>query len=122
MTEFDLRKRSFAFAVDIGRLIMELPSNTVNQAYAKQLIKCSSSVGANYRAARRAKSDADFLNKLKIVEEEADESIYFLELLAEFNQQKQVQFTQLIAEATALLKITVASINTTRERINAGKK
>ena len=72
MADFDLKRRSFAFAVDIGRLVMELPHSIINYEYSKQLIRCSSSVGANYRAARRAKSDADFLNKLKIVEEEAD--------------------------------------------------
>ena len=54
-------------------------------AYVNQLIRCSSSVGANYRASQRAKSTADFINKLKIVEEEADESHYFLELLLDIS-------------------------------------
>jgi four helix bundle protein len=82
-----------------------------------QLVRSSSSVGANYRAARRAKSDADFLNKLKICEEEADESIYFLELLKVFNPGVAENIDRLAKEATELLKILVASIITTREKL-----
>jgi four helix bundle protein len=76
----DLKLRTFQFAVSVGKLILDLPYNVVNKEYFCQLVRCSSSIGANYRAARRAKSDADFINKLKIVEEEADEPVYFLEL------------------------------------------
>jgi len=82
-----------------------------------QLVRSSSSVGANYRAARRAKSDADFLNKLKICEEEADESIYFLELLKVFNPGVAENIDRLVKEANELLKILVASIITTREKL-----
>ncbi len=114
----DLKQRTFGFAVAVARLIQELPFNTVNKAYANQLIRCSSSVGANYRAARRAKSDADFINKLKIVEEEADESVYFLELLLIFNPGLSEQINYLINEATALLRIFVASLKTTRSNLN----
>lgn len=114
----DLKQRTFLFAVSVGKMILKLPNNTINIAYSRQLIKSSSSVGANYRAARRAKSDADFLNKLKIVEEEADESVYFLELLREFNAEFTDQFSQLISEGTEILRIIVASINTTRTKIS----
>lgn len=69
----ELKQRTFLYAVAVGKLILDLPYNVVNKEYFKQLVRSSSSVGANYRAARRAKSDADFINKLKIVEEEADE-------------------------------------------------
>jgi four helix bundle protein len=114
----DLKQRTFSYAVSVGKLIFELPYNAVNKAYINQLIRCSSSVGANYRAARRAKSDADFVYKLKIVEEEADESVYFLELLREFNADFKDRITNLINEETEILKIIVASINTTRARIS----
>lgn len=110
----DLKSRLFRFALEVGKLYDELPSNTRNNAYLNQLIRCSSSVGANYRAALRAKSAADFLNKLKIVEEEADESIYFLELLCPFNQPAALQLSSLVTEGTEILKIIVASIKTTR--------
>jgi len=115
----DLKERTFRFAVSVGKIILELPYTIVNKEYFRQLVRSSSSVGANYRAARRAKSDADFLNKLKIVEEESDESIYFLELLRVFNTGFSDQLTTLINEGTEILKIIVSSINTTRMRINS---
>ncbi len=106
------------FAVAVGKLILDLPYSQINKEYFGQLIRSSSSVGANYRAARRGKSSADFLNKLKIVEEEADESVYFLELLREFNPSFKERITELIAEGTEILKIIVASITTTRGNQN----
>lgn len=117
----DLKSRTFEFAVAVAQLVGELPYNTVNKAYSNQLIRSSSSVGANYRAARRAKSDADFLNKLKIVEEEADESIYFLELLLRFNESFADRIKKLMEEANELLKIIVASIISTRKKIQESK-
>jgi four helix bundle protein len=104
----DLKTRTFAFAVNVGKLVADLPKTVVNNVYLNQLIRCSSSVGANYRAAQRAKSDADFINKLKIVEEECDESVYFLELLKEFNPTLSDRFAALI---------TVASITTARKKL-----
>ena len=80
------------------------------------MIHCSSSIGANYRAACRAKSNADFINKLKIVEEEIDEAIYFLELLKEINDKNTKVMDSLIDEASELLAICVASIKTARKR------
>ncbi len=117
----DLKTRTFNFAVEVGKLIAELPYNTVNKAYSAQLIRCSSSVGANYRAAKRAKSDADFINKLKIVEEEADETMYFLELLKVFNEELSQRIEYLLKEADELLRIIVKSITTSREKIYNNK-
>ena len=114
----DLKQRTFQYAVSVGRLILDLPYNVINKEYFSQLIRSSSSVGANYRAAKRAKSDADFINKFKIVEEEADESVYFLELLREFNQNFKERINELIAEGTEILKIIVSGIITARARIN----
>jgi four helix bundle protein len=115
----DFKQRTFLFAVAVGKLILDLPYNAVNREYFRQLVRASSSVGANYRAAKRAKSDADFINKLKISEEEADESVYFLELLREFNPDFIERISGLINEGTEILKIIVSSINTTRSRINS---
>ncbi|MFL9481825.1 four helix bundle protein [Chitinophagaceae bacterium LWZ2-11] len=117
----DLKQRTFLFAVNVGKLIEELPYNIINRAYFNQLVRCSSSVGANYRAARRAKSDADFINKLKIVEEEIDESAYFLELLKIFNTLYNDKIDILIKEAIEILKIIIASIITIKKRINNSK-
>lgn len=113
----DLKQRTFNFAVEVATLIRDLPENQLNKAYTSQLIRSSSSIGANYRAAKRAKSDADFINKLKIAEEEADETLYFLELSNRFNEIFSVRINLLIDEGTAILKILVASITSTRSRI-----
>jgi four helix bundle protein len=118
----DLKIRTFTYAVSVGKLVAVLPRTVVNLAYINQLVRCSSSIGANYRAARRAKSNADFINKLKIVEEEADESIYFLELLSEFNPDFKDELLRLINEGTEILKIIVASINTVRWKLNSSEK
>lgn len=79
-----------------------------------QLLRCGTSVGANYRAACRAKSTADFIAKLGIVEEEADESIYWIELLVEAGLLKQSRVADLLDEANQILSIVVSSINTAR--------
>jgi len=81
MTTEEMKRRTKEFAVDVALFTPKLPFNPVNKAYNSQVIRSASSVGANYRASRRAKSNADFINKLKIVEEELDESLFFLELL-----------------------------------------
>ncbi len=75
-----IKNRTKQFAIDCWNLCAIFLVNREYNTFCNQLIRCSSSVGANYRAATRAKSGADFINKLKIVEEEADESMYFLEL------------------------------------------
>ena len=112
----DLKMRFKKFVIEVALLIQKLPKNTINYAYCNQLIRCSSSSGANYRAVSRAKSGADFINKLKIVEEELDESIYFLELLQYFNSGFDEYFTKNINEGKELLAITVQSIKTTRSK------
>lgn len=106
------------FAVDTGSY-MRFPISREYNAYCNQLIRCSSSVGANYRAASRGKSDRDFINKLKIVEEEADESMYFLEILKEMTESHHDEIDRLHKGANELLSITIASINTVRKRLNA---
>ena len=115
MTSEDLKKRFKVFAINNGKLIQDLPQTIINSAYCRQLIRSSSSPGTNYRAALRGKSTADFINKLKIVEEETDESIYFLELLIEFNPKFTSTINLLIKEGNELLAIIVKSIKTTRD-------
>ncbi len=110
----DLKERFKKFAISTALLIKDLPQNRINAPYCNQLIRSSSSTGANYRAACRAKSTPDFINKLKIVEEETDESIYFLELLEHFNKDFADRITLLISEGKELLAITVQSIKTSR--------
>lgn len=109
-----LKRRFKQFSIEVALLVTELPKSPVNYPYGNQLIRSSSSSGANYRAACRAKSKADFINKLKIVEEETDESIYFLELLVHFNPKFKNRIESLIKEGNELLSIIVASIGTAR--------
>jgi four helix bundle protein len=110
----DLKKRYKDFAIAVAELIQVLPKNTINSAYSNQLVRSSSSPGTNYRAALRGKSTADFINKLKIVEEELDESIYFLELIEHFNSSHINTIIPLVKEGNELLAITVASLKTAR--------
>lgn len=116
MNSEDLKSRTKKFAIDTARFCENLKPTYTILAYSKQLIRSSSSVGANYRAACRAKSTADFINKLKIVEEELDESIYFLELIAELEPSLKENLLPLIKEGNELLSIIVASINTSLKR------
>lgn len=111
----DLILRTKKFAIECMLLCSKLPKTREYNAYVNQLIRCSSSVGANYRAAQRAKSTADFINKLKIVEEEVDESNYFLDLLQEVSKIQNEDITifePLLKESKELLAITIASIKT----------
>src|SRR5688572_1255836 len=94
----DLKKRYLQFAINVALLIQELPKSIINNAYSNQLIRSSSSPGTNYRAACRGKSTADFINKLKIVEEELDESMYFLEHIQHYSPKFQAQIANLINE------------------------
>ena len=110
-----IKRRMLRFAVDTGKLCMRFPISREYNAYCNQLIRCSSSVGANYRAACRGKSNKDFINKLKIVEEEADESMYFLKI----SDSHHDEIDRLLKEVNELLSITVASINTVRKRLNS---
>ncbi len=111
--------RTKKFAVDCWILCTNLPKSREYNAFANQLIRSSSSVGANYRAVQRAKSTPDFINKLKIVEEEIDESHYFLELLLEVTTIEKLdlknEFAILIKEANELTAITVASLRTAKK-------
>ncbi len=117
-----LKFRFKKFAIDVTRLIVKLPYNQANKVYSNQIIRSSSSSGANYRAACRAKSQVDFIYKLKIVEEETDETIYFLELIMEFNSEFKSEIEILIKEANELLSITVSSIRTAKENQKYKKK
>lgn len=117
MTKGELIARNKKFVIGVIRTVELLPSNRVYDGLVRQIVRSSSSIGANYRAACRAKSKADFINKLKIVEEEADETIYFLELLEELDEKRNKEnFQVLIKEANELLAIYVASIKTMRDK------
>lgn len=110
-----ITKRTRRFAVDVWKFCEKVPKTREYNAYINQLLRCSSSIGANYRASQRAKSTVDFIYKLKIVEEEADETLYFLELLSEFNPSFLTEIQSLHKEGNEILSIIVASIKTARK-------
>jgi four helix bundle protein len=114
MNEPDLKRRTKAFALRILKLVDALPKTTAGRALASQIVRSGTSVAANYRAACRAKSLADFITKMGIVEEEADETLFWLELLEESELVTAAKLTAIKQEANELIAITVASIKTAR--------
>lgn len=114
----DLKSRTQKFNLDCIAYCRAVPRSREFDSIVRQLIRSSSSVGANYRAANRAKSDRDFINKLKIVEEEADESQYWLEIFAKIYSDNNAENSRLQKEVNELVAITVSSIMTVRKRIN----
>lgn len=112
----DLRRRTTDFALDVIRFTETLPRTRTADVLGRQLLRCGTSVGANYRAACRARSNAEFIAKMGIVEEEADETLYWLELLTLADCVAPEASSPLLDEADQLLAITVASIRTARQR------
>ncbi len=118
MKPADLKERTMDFTIRIMNFVESLTETRTVRVIANQLLRSSSSVGANYRAARRSKSSRDFINKLKIVEEEADETLYWLEVLEKRKIGEPEVLSSLIKEATELLSIFVTSINTARSNLD----
>jgi four helix bundle protein len=114
MTEQEFKDRTKNIAVRVIRLIEFLPHSTASQIIAKQLLRSATSIGANYRAACRGKSPADVIHKLAIVEEEADESLYWLELLIESEIVAADKLKLLKSDINEIVAMTVASIKTMR--------
>ncbi|MFH1744189.1 MAG: four helix bundle protein [bacterium] len=114
LSKEDLKKRTKEFALRIIRLVESLPGSKTSTVIGKQLLRSGTSVGANYRAACRARSAADFISKMGIVEEECDETIYWMELLIESNLVKERALAELMKEADEIVAIVVSSIKTAR--------
>ena len=110
--ESELKARTKRFGLRAIKVVEALPRNLVAGVIGKQLIRCSTSVGANYRSVCRARSTADFVAKLAIVEEEADESCFWLELLMESGLVKPNRLDALLTEANEITAIMTASRQT----------
>lgn len=121
MTEAELKFRLKQFALRIIRLVDEMPHSVSSKALANQNMHSGTSPYSNYCAACLAKSDKDFLNKLKIVEEELDETSHWIELIGESGIKKQELLKELYDENLELLKIIVASIVTVKTNIIKGE-
>lgn len=120
MNPAELKERTKAYGLRIIRLFEALPTRGIAASIiGRQLIRSGTSVGANYRAACRAKSRADFISKMGTVEEEADESLYWLEMLMEAGMVKPERIQGLRAEGNEILAVVVSSINTARRSQSA---
>jgi four helix bundle protein len=118
MNEQEFKQRTKNLALRIIKLVESLPKTSTAQVIGKQLLRSGTSVGANYRAACRAKSTADILHKLAIVEEEADETLYWLELLVEAEIFPASKLQNLIDQTNEIVSMIVASIKTIRQKQN----
>jgi four helix bundle protein len=114
MTSDEFRGRTKAFALRVITLVDSLPRARAANVIGGQLLRCGTSVGANYRAACRARSSADFIAKMGIVEEECDEAAYWIELLIEARIMKERRIAGLLKEADEILSMVIASIKTAR--------
>jgi four helix bundle protein len=121
MSNENLKQRTKLFALNVLKFVEKLPRDRASDILGRQLLRSGTSVGANYRGACRAKSPADFISKLGTVEEEADESGFWMELLLESGKARAQEIKPLMQEAGELVAIMIASINTARKSMNAGR-
>ena len=114
----ELKKRTKQFGLRVIKLIEALPSSKSANVIGNQLLRSGTSVGANYRAACRARSKPDFISKAAISIEEADESLYWMEMLAEAEIMPREKLVALMKEADEIVAILTASVKTARASIN----
>jgi four helix bundle protein len=121
MTEDDLKKRTKLFALRVLKLVAALPRNLAGRTIGGQLVRSGTSVAANYRAACRARSKAEFISRLGVVEEEADESALWLELIMESELMKKALVEPLWIEADELVAIMTSSRKSAGQSLQAAK-
>ena len=116
-----LKKRTKSFAINVIGFTKSLDKSLENIVFIKQMIRSSTSVAANYRASCRARSEAEFYSKLSIVLEEADETLFWLEMIEECNVKSKELITPLQIEAEELMKIFAKSRKTLSDKRNESK-
>jgi four helix bundle protein len=121
MQKEDFARRTMHFGLRTIRLVESLPNSQAARVIGNQLLRAGTSVGANYRSALRGKSRADFIAKMRIVEEECDEALYWMQMLIEAGIVKQSRLDGLMREASEIVAIVVSSIRTARGRNNSLK-
>ncbi|MBP5658780.1 MAG: four helix bundle protein [Paludibacteraceae bacterium] len=122
MTTDELKERFRKFTIRIVRLVNAMPNTIAGNAIAKQIIRSGTSPGANYSAACLAKSNKDFLNKLKMVEEEIDETAHWLSVIMDAEILPSDKVIDLYNESIELERIIVRSIKTIKQTINAKER
>ena len=121
MNKEELRERMTVFAVRIVKMVDAMPNSVSGLAIARQIVRSGTSPSANYRAACLAKSDKDFINKLKMVEEELDETCHWLEIIMRSEMMKESRLKPLHQECCELLNIIAKSIVTAKTRVNTNE-
>ena len=121
MNSTEFQDKTKRLGLHVIRFVEILPQNYTSRVIVNQILRCALSVGANYRAVCRAKSDKDFINKMKIVEEECDETIYWLEIIEESGLAKIEVVTRLKREAKEILAMIIDSINTMSKNLKSKK-
>jgi len=116
MTEQELKDRTKKYALRIIKLVKALPKTADGRIIGNQLIRSGTSVGANYRAVCRARSTAEFISKLGIVVEEADESGFWLEIIIESGLMKKELIKPLLKETEEIISIMVSSIKSAKNK------
>lgn len=122
MTKEELKERYRVFALRIIRMVNAMPNTIAGNAIARQIIRSGTSPSANYRAACIAKSDKDFLNKLKMVQEEIDETSHWLSLIIDSEMLPKSKVQDLYEESIELRRITTKAIITTKAKIEASER
>ncbi len=117
--KYQLQNRTKKFAIDIINISKLLPNKSIGWTLTNQIIRSATSVGVNYRAVCRAKSDKDFISKMQTVIEEADETLFWLEIIVELKIiDDNNELSRLLKEADELVAIFVSSVKTVKKRIN----
>ena len=122
MDKHELRERMTDFAVRIIKMVDAMPNTIASNAIARQIVRSGTSPSSNYRAACLAKSDKDFINKLKMVEEELDETCHWLEIIIRSQMMPTKRMEPLCQESAELLNIIAKSIITTKSRLTADER
>ena len=122
MNPEEMVQRTKLFALGIIQLVESLPKGRTSEVLGRQLLRSGTSIGSNYRSACRSRSIADFISKMGIVEEESDESLYWMELLIEAGIEVNTKMKALTREAGELLAIAVASIKTAKKSKNLPRR
>lgn len=122
MTKEELKERYRVFALRIIRMVNAMPNTIAGNAIAKQIVRSGTSPSANYRAACIAKSDKDFLNKLRMVQEEIDETSHWLNLIIDSEMLPKSKVQDLYEESIELRRITTKAIITTKAKIETSER
>ena len=122
MTTEELKERFRKFSIKIIKMVNTMPNNIAGNAIAKQIVRSGTSPAANYRAACLAKSNKDFLNKLKMVEEEIDETAHWLSVIIDAELLPRTQVVDLYDESVELRRIVARSIMTIKQTIDAQER